>query len=77
MGELRILLGDDHTVLRHGLRKILEERRDCGGRSRNGRDAVREALALTRMSPFSISGCRSERHRGDATDRATGTVRAC
>ena len=28
MAELRILLGDDHTVLRHGLRKILEERRD-------------------------------------------------
>ena len=49
MGELRVLLGDDHTVLRHGLRKILEERRDWHvvGEAGNGRDAVREALALT------------------------------
>lgn len=49
MGELRILLGDDHTVLRHGLRKILEERRDWRvvAEAGNGRDAVREALALT------------------------------
>lgn len=48
MGELRVLLGDDHTVLRHGLRKILEERRDWRvvGEAGNGRDAVREALAL-------------------------------
>jgi two-component system, NarL family, response regulator NreC len=48
MGELRVLLGDDHTVLRHGLRKILEERRDWHvvGEAGNGRDAVREALAL-------------------------------
>jgi two-component system, NarL family, response regulator NreC len=49
VGELRILLGDDHTVLRHGLRKILEERRDWRvvAEAGNGRDAVREALALT------------------------------
>ena len=26
MAKLRILLGDDHTLLRHGLRKILQER---------------------------------------------------
>ncbi len=48
MGELRVLLGDDHAVLRHGLRKILEERRDWRvvAEAGNGRDAVREALAL-------------------------------
>ena len=48
MGELRLLLGDDHTVLRHGLRKILEDRRDWRvvAEAGNGRDAVREALAL-------------------------------
>jgi DNA-binding NarL/FixJ family response regulator len=48
MGELRVLLGDDHTVLRHGLRKILEERRDWRvvAEAGNGRDAVREAIAL-------------------------------
>jgi two-component system response regulator NreC len=48
MGELRVLLGDDHAVLRHGLRKILEERRDWKvvAEAGNGRDAVREAIAL-------------------------------
>jgi DNA-binding NarL/FixJ family response regulator len=48
MGELRVLLGDDHAVLRHGLRKILEERRDWHvvAEAGNGRDAVREALDL-------------------------------
>jgi DNA-binding NarL/FixJ family response regulator len=48
MGELRVLLGDDHAELRHGLRKILEERRDWRvvAEAGNGRDAVREALAL-------------------------------
>jgi len=48
MGELRVLLGDDHTVLRQGLRKILEARRDWRvvAEAGNGRDAVRDALAL-------------------------------
>ncbi|HLG56410.1 MAG TPA: response regulator transcription factor [Vicinamibacterales bacterium] len=48
MGELRVLLGDDHTVLRQGLRKILEDRRDWHvvAEAANGRDAVREAMAL-------------------------------
>jgi two-component system response regulator NreC len=47
--ELKVLLGDDHTVLRQGLRKILEDRRDWRvvGEAGNGRDAVREALELT------------------------------
>ena len=49
MGELRVLLGDDHAVLRHGLRKILEDQRGWHvvAEAGNGRDAVREALALT------------------------------
>lgn len=48
MDELRVLLGDDHTVLRQGLRKILEDRRDWRvvAEAGNGRDAVREALEL-------------------------------
>jgi two-component system, NarL family, response regulator NreC len=48
MGELRVLLGDDHTMLRQGLRKILEDGRTCRvvAEAGNGRDAVREALAL-------------------------------
>ena len=28
VGKLRILLGDDHTLVRHGFRKILEGRPD-------------------------------------------------
>jgi DNA-binding NarL/FixJ family response regulator len=46
--ELRVLLGDDHTVLRQGLRKILEDRRDWRvvAEAGNGRDAVREAIVL-------------------------------
>jgi DNA-binding NarL/FixJ family response regulator len=48
MGELKLLLGDDHTLMRQGLRKILEE--NPGWRviaeAGNGRDAVRDMLAL-------------------------------
>jgi DNA-binding NarL/FixJ family response regulator len=46
MGELRVLLGDDHAVLRHGSGKILEERRDWRvvAEAGTGRDAVRDTL---------------------------------
>ena len=49
MDEIRVLLGDDHTVLRQGLRKILEDRREWRvvAEAGNGRDAVREAIELT------------------------------
>jgi two-component system, NarL family, response regulator NreC len=45
--KLRLLLGDDHTLVRHGLRKILEEQRDWEVVSEvgDGREAVREAVA--------------------------------
>ena len=48
MAKLRILLGDDHTLLRQGLRKILQERPDWEvvAEAGDGRDAVRQALAL-------------------------------
>jgi two-component system response regulator NreC len=48
MATLRILLGDDHTLVRHGFRKILEERPDWEvvAEASDGRAAVREALAL-------------------------------
>src|SRR5688572_2390273 len=48
MATLRILLGDDHTVVRQGLRKILEDHEGWQviGEAANGRDAVRLALAL-------------------------------
>ena len=47
MRKLRLLLGDDHTLVRHGLRKILEEQPDWEVVSEvgDGREAVREAVA--------------------------------
>src|SRR6185436_10777203 len=48
VGKLRLLLGDDHTLVRHGLRKILEGRPDWQvvAEAGNGRDAVQQALAV-------------------------------
>jgi two-component system response regulator NreC len=48
MADLRLLLGDDHTLIRQGLRKILEEHAGWKvvAEAGNGRDAVRETLAL-------------------------------
>jgi two-component system, NarL family, response regulator NreC len=48
MGKLRLLLGDDHTLLLHGLRKILEEKPEWQvvADARDGREAVKQAVAL-------------------------------
>lgn len=48
MGKLRLLIGDDHTIMRQGLRKILEERSDWEvvGEAGNGRSAVQQAIEL-------------------------------
>ena len=48
MPKLRILLGDDHTLVRQGIRKILETRADGSvvAEAGDGRDAVRKALQL-------------------------------
>jgi DNA-binding NarL/FixJ family response regulator len=45
MGNVKILLADDHAVLRQGLRRILEDREDWSvvSEASNGRDAVAEA----------------------------------
>jgi two-component system, NarL family, response regulator NreC len=45
--KLRLLLGDDHTLVRHGLRKTLEEQPEWEVVSEvgDGREAVREAIA--------------------------------
>jgi two-component system, NarL family, response regulator NreC len=47
VGKLRIVLGDDHTLFRQGLRKILEERPDWEivAEAGDGREAVRQVLA--------------------------------
>ena len=48
MPKLRILLGDDHTLVRQGVRKILETRADWSvvAEAGDGRDAVSKALQL-------------------------------
>ena len=48
MGTLRILLADDHTVVRQGLRRVLEERPDWKvvAEAGDGREAVRQAEQL-------------------------------
>src|SRR6266536_3535573 len=48
MAPLRILLADDHTVVRQGLRKVLEEWPDWKvvAEAGDGREAVRQAEQL-------------------------------
>ena len=49
MPKLRLLLGDDHTLVRHGLRKILEDRPEWEvvAEVGDGREAIQKAIALT------------------------------
>jgi two-component system response regulator NreC len=46
--KYRVLLGDDHMLVRHGLRKILEERGACEvvAEVGDGREAIRLAVEL-------------------------------
>jgi two-component system, NarL family, response regulator NreC len=48
MAKVRILLGDDHILMRQGLRKILEERADWEvvAEASDGREAVRQAATV-------------------------------
>ena len=48
MPKLRLVLADDHTLMRHGLRKILEERPEWEviAEVGDGREAVKKCLAL-------------------------------
>jgi two-component system response regulator NreC len=48
MANLRIFLGDDHRLVRQGIRRILEERSDWEivGEASDGREAVKQVLAL-------------------------------
>lgn len=48
VSKLRLLLGDDHTLVRQGLRKILEERPEWQvvAEVGDGREAIRQAVAL-------------------------------
>jgi two-component system, NarL family, response regulator NreC len=46
--KYRVLLGDDHALVRQGFRKILEERSECEvvAEVGDGRDAIRRAIEL-------------------------------
>jgi two-component system response regulator NreC len=48
VGKLRVLLADDHTLVRQGFRKILEARPEWEvvAEASDGRDAVRQALSI-------------------------------
>ena len=48
MAKLTILIGDDHTLVRQGLRKIIEEQPDWSviAEAGDGREVVRKALQL-------------------------------
>jgi DNA-binding NarL/FixJ family response regulator len=48
MPKLRLLLGDDHTLVRQGLRKILEERKEWEvvAEVGDGREAIRKVVEL-------------------------------
>ncbi len=48
MPRLRILIADDHTIVRQGIRKILEDQPDWEvvAEAGDGREAVRQALEL-------------------------------
>ena len=48
MSKLRIFLGDDHQLVRQGLRKILEDRSEWQvvGEASDGRESVKQILAL-------------------------------
>jgi two-component system, NarL family, response regulator NreC len=48
MAKVTILLGDDHTLMRQGVRKILEERPDWTvvDEAKDGREAVQKAVTL-------------------------------
>jgi two-component system, NarL family, response regulator NreC len=49
MSRLRIILGDDHTIVRHGLKKIIEAQDGWSvvAQASNGREAVQQAISLT------------------------------
>jgi DNA-binding NarL/FixJ family response regulator len=48
MGKLRVVIGDDHTLVRQGICKILEDQPDCEviAQASDGREAVKQALTL-------------------------------
>src|SRR6059036_2292308 len=61
MDKIRILLADDHHILREGLRAVLETQPDFEviAEAANGIEAVRQALTMQPDILLSTSKCRS------------------
>lgn len=78
MGRVRILLADDHTIVRQGLRKVLEERPEWEvvAEAGDGREAVRLAeqhrpdVAIVDVAMSLLNGIESTRQ---ITKRAPNT----
>ena len=71
MGKIRVLLVDDHTVVRQGLRRILEtdDEIEIVGEAGDGRSADRDGAAhAPERRRHGHRAARAERHRGDAPD---------
>lgn len=47
MGKLRVLLGDDHSLILEGVRRLLENHHDVIGWADNGRALVQAAVRLS------------------------------
>jgi len=61
MTKLRILVADDHEVVRAGVRSLLEDQPDCDicGEAVTGREAVALAQQLSRTLSCWTLPCRS------------------
>ena len=59
--QIRVLLVDDHAVIRQALRMLLESRPELEvvGDAENGRDALAQSSNFTRMSCSWTSSCRA------------------
>ena len=80
MGKLRILVGDDHTLVRQGFRKILEERPGVGRHRRGQRRPRIGAAGDVGPARHRHSGHRYaafEWHRGDPPDRTPAASDSC
>ncbi len=82
---LKIMLADDHDVVRQGIRKILETKGDwkvCGEAS-NGREAVEMArkvkpdIAVIDLSMPELNGLDATRSRDHAETSASFDRRPC
>ena len=59
MSRPRVLLGDDHTLVLDGFRKLLEDRCEIVGVAEDGRTLLQWPRNFSLTSSRSISRCRS------------------